>query len=124
MKSIITILAFTLTSIISFGQDIMDVSLSSSNLLTVLDVKNNRISLKYIGVNDKLSGFSANIIVVTSASNLVTVYDQNFNSISSKYISEGDYVKNVNGNYIIIKNSSGLVTTYDKEFNSVTSRYE
>ncbi len=124
MKKILLVSAFVLTSILSYAQDISDVSQSSSGLLTVRDAKNNQISSKYISSGDELSGFSSNIIVVKSSSNLVTVYDQKFNQITSKYISDGDRVKNVNGNNIIIKSKSGLVTTYDKKFNQISSRYE
>jgi hypothetical protein len=121
MKKFILLSAFALTTCLTFGQDISDVS-QSGTLLTVRNEKNSQISSKYIGNSDELSGFSSMIIVIKSGS-LVTVYDQKFNQISSKYIGNSDKIKNVNGNNIIIKSGS-LVTTYDKKWNQISSRYE
>lgn len=121
MKKFLLLFAFALTTTLSFGQDISDVSQSGTKL-TVRDEKNNQISSKYIGSNDELCGFSSTILVIKSGSK-VTVYDQKFNQISSKYIGNSDKVKNISGNNIIIKSGS-KVTTYDKKWNQISSRYE
>lgn len=124
MKSILLLSSILLTSLASFGQDIADVSLSKSNELVVRDSKNNRISAKYIAVGDELSGFSSNIIVVTTKFHEVIVYDQKFQRIAAKYIGDNDFVKNVTGNNIIVKTKTNEVITYDKKFTRLSSRYE
>ena len=121
MKRFLLVLLLAFTILLSYGQDISDVSQSGS-LLTVRDEKNNKIASKYISSSDELCGYSVNIIVIKSGT-LITIYDQKFNRVASKYIGSSDRVKNVNGNNIIIKSGS-LVTTYDKKFNRISSRYE
>lgn len=124
MKKLLLISAFVLTTSLTYGQDIADVSRTSSNELIVRNVNNNRISSKYISSSDDLAGFSSTIIVVRTSSNEVIVYDQTWNRISSKYISSNDIVKNVNGNNIMIRTSSKEIITYDKKWNRISSRYE
>ena len=124
MKKFLLFSVLALATILTYGQDISDVSQSSNGRLTVSDSQNSEISYKYISDGDELSGFSSNIIVVTSKNGRVTVYDQKFSEISYKYISDDDRVKNVNGNNIIIKSKNGRVTTYDKKFSEISYRYE
>jgi hypothetical protein len=121
MKNILLLIAFAITTNLSFGQNISDVSQSGINL-TVRDEKGNWISQKAIGSNDELCGFSSTIIVIRSGINL-TVYDQKFNWISQKAIGSGDRVKNVSGNNIIIKSGINVIT-YDKKFNWISQRTE
>lgn len=124
MKKFLLVSAFVLTTIFSYGQDIADISKSSDGKLTVWNSRYNEISHKYIYDGDKLSGFSPEIIVVTSKDNRVKIYDQKFSEISNKYLYDGDYVKNVCGNNIVIKNKNGLVTIYDIKFSERSHRYE
>ena len=124
MKKVILFTAFVLVTILSFGQNISDVSQSSSGRLTVRDERNKEISSKYIPKGAELCGFSSHIIVIISSSRRVTVYDQKFKEISSKYIGVGDRVKNVTGNNIIIKTKNGRVITYGNKFKEISSRYE
>lgn len=121
MKKFLLVSALALTTILSYGQDISDVSQSGSTLI-VRDEKNNWISSKSISSSDELCGFSSMIIVIKSGSTVI-VYDQKFNWISSKSISSDDRVKNVSGNNIIIKSGSTVIT-YDKKFNWISSRSE
>jgi hypothetical protein len=121
MKKFILLSAFALTTCLTFGQDISDVS-QSGNYLIVRGEKNNQISSKYMGSNDELCGFSSTIIVVKSG-NYAIVYDQKFSQISSKYMGSNDKVKNVSGNNIILK-SGNYVITYDKKWSQISSRYE
>jgi hypothetical protein len=124
MKKIVLYVALVVFLVNGYSQNISDVSQTNSNELIVRDIKNNRISSKYISSGDELSGFSSTIIVIKTSSKEVIVYDEKWNRISSKYISSGDIVKNVNGNNIIIKTSSKEVITYDKKWNRISSRYE
>ncbi len=124
MRKFLLLIACILTISVTYGQDISDVSQSSSGLLTVLDSKNNELSRKYISDGDELSGFSSNIIVIKYKSGLVTVLDQKCNEISRMYISDGDKVKNVSGNNFVTRYKSGLVVTYDKKCNEISRRYE
>ena len=121
MKKFLMLITFVLTTSVTYGQDIADVT-RSGNTLTALDDKNSQISSKYFGTDDELSGFSSYIIVIRSG-NTVTVYNQKFDQISSKYFGSEDKVKSVTGNNINIK-SGNTVTTYDKNFNQISSRYE
>jgi hypothetical protein len=123
MKKFLFVSALVLTTNLSFGQDIADISISSGKL-TVWNSNYSEISHKYTFEGDKLSGFSPEIIVVTSKDNRVKVYDQEFREISNKYLYDGDFVKNVCGNNIIIKSKNGRVTIYDIKFNEKSHRYE
>lgn len=124
MKKFLLFSALALTTILSFGQDIADISKSSDGRLTVWNSNYSEISRKYIFDGDELSGFSPEIIVVTSKDNRVTIYDQKFNEISHKYLYDGDSVKNVCGKNIVIKNKNGLMTIYDIKFSEISHRYE
>jgi hypothetical protein len=124
MKKFLLVFSLAITTILSFGQDIADISNSSDGRLTVWNSNYNEISHKYIFDGDKLSGFSPEIIVVTSKDNRLTIYDQKFNEISRKYLYDGDSVKNVCGNNIVIKSKNGLVTIYDKKFSEKSHRYQ
>lgn len=124
MKKFLLLIILVFTVSVTYGQDITDVSRTSSNELIVRDINNNRISSKYISSSDELAGFSSSIIVIRTSSDEVIVYDEKWNRISSKYISSSDIVKNVNGNNIIIKTSSKEIVTYDKKWSRISSRYE
>jgi hypothetical protein len=124
MKKFLLVSAIALTTILSYGQDIADISKSSYGRLTVWNSKYSEIAHKYIFEGDELSGFSPEIIVVTSKDNRVTIYDQKFSEIARKYLYDGDRVKNVCGNNIVIKSKNGLVTIYDIKFNERSHRYQ
>jgi hypothetical protein len=123
MKTFFLLIIFNLSAFAVYCQHIADVSQTRNNELIVRDLKNNRISSKYISSRDMLCGFSTNIIVIRTASNEVIVYDEKWNRISSKYINSTDMVKNVIGENIIIKTKSNEVITYDKKWKRLASRY-
>ena len=124
IKKFLLVSALALNTILLFGQDIADISKSSDGRLTVWNSKYSEISRKYTFDGDELSGFSPEIIVITSKDKRVTIYDQNFSEISYKYLYEGDRVKNVCGDNIVIKNKNGLMTIYDIKFSEKSHRYE
>ena len=113
-----------LTTILSYGQDIADISKSSDGKLTVWNSNYSEIAHKYLFEGDELSGFSPELIVLTSKDSRVTIYDQKFNEISRKYLYDGDRVKNVCGDNIVIKNKNGLMTIYDMNFREKSHRYQ
>lgn len=121
MKKFLMLIAFVLTTSVTYGQDIADVS-QSGDYLIVRDAENKMLSQKYFGQNETLCGFSSHLIVVRNSMTII-VYDQNFKLISEKYVSDNDKVKSVTGNNIIIKSGS-LIITYDKNFKIVSERYE
>ena len=124
MKKFLLVSTLIFTTALAYSQDIVDVSQTSDGRLKVWNSQYSEIAHKYLFAGDQLSGFSPEIIVVTSKDNRVTVYDQKFNEIAHKYLFDGDNVKHVCGNYIIIKSNNGLLTIYDSKFNIGSHRYE
>ncbi|MBX7181980.1 MAG: hypothetical protein K1X82_07700 [Bacteroidia bacterium] len=124
MKKFFLVSVFNLATILTYGQNIADISEYSDGRLIVWNSQYSEISHKYTFDGDVLSGFSPEIIVVTSKDNLVTVYDQRFNELSRKYLYDGDRVKNVCGSNIVVKSKNGLVTIYDIKFSEKSHRYE
>ena len=124
MKKFLLVSTVIFTTAFAYSQDVVDVSQSSGGKLTVWNAGYNEIAHKYLFEGDQLSGFSPEIIVVSSKDNRVTVYDQKFTELAHKYFFDGDTVKHVCGNYIIIKSKNGLLTIYDSKFNAGSHRYE
>lgn len=123
MKIFLTYFITFFSSVI-LAQNIADVSLSRSNELVVRDVKNNRISGRYLPSGHSLAGFSNSIILIRTSGNELIVYDEKFKRISSKYVTSHDEVRNVIGNTILIKTRSGEIITYDQRWKRISSRYE
>lgn len=124
MIKTILIFFFIFYSPVISAQNIADVSLSRSNELVVRNVKNKRISGRYLPSGHSLAGFSNSIILIRTSGNELIVYDEKFKRISSKYLTSHDEVRNVIGNTILIKTRSGEIITYDQRWKRISSRYE
>lgn len=95
MKKFLMLIAFVLTTSVTYGQDIADVQQRSDGTLIVFNSENREISRMNITDRDDLSGFSSTIIVVTREDNTVIVYNQESREISRMNISDNERVKNV-----------------------------